>query len=45
MMGISRRQGRVYVLDQLKVPEVDASSVDLSSFRLIHLSSDFYVWH
>ena len=29
------RQRGLYVLDQLKVPEVAASSVDLSSFRLV----------
>lgn len=32
-------------MDQLKVPDVAASSVDLSSFRLSRSSSDFYLWH
>ena len=32
-------------MDELKVTDVAASSVDLSSFRLSHLSSDFYLWH
>ena len=41
VIGIGRKQGGLYVLDELKVSDVAASSVDLSSFRLSHLSSDF----
>ena len=33
------------VMDELRVSDVAASSVDLSSFRLSHSSSDFYLWH
>lgn len=45
MIGTSCKQGRFYILDQLKVPYVVASSVDLSSFRLNPSSSSFYLWH
>lgn len=45
LIGTGRIQGGLYVLDQLKVPDVAASSVDLSSFRLSRSSSDFYLWH
>ena len=34
MIGIDRRLGELYVLEQLHVVNVAASSVDLSSFRL-----------
>ncbi|KAI3755838.1 hypothetical protein L1987_55647 [Smallanthus sonchifolius] len=45
--GIGRRVRDLYVLEELKVyvPGVAASSVDLSSFRLSPLSSEFYIWH
>ena len=47
LIGTGRRKGRLYVLDELKVPDVAASvsSVDLSSFRLSDSSSVFYLWH
>ena len=45
MIGISRRIGERYVLEQLHVVDVAASSVDLSSFRLNPSSSPFYLWH
>ena len=32
-------------MDELKVPDIAASSVDLSSFRLSSSSSSFYLWH
>ncbi|XP_062100793.1 uncharacterized protein LOC133806717 [Humulus lupulus] len=34
LIGTRRRQGGLYILDELRVPDVAASSVDLSSFRL-----------
>ncbi|KAL8097944.1 hypothetical protein AgCh_030896 [Apium graveolens] len=34
VIGIGRRQGGLYVLDELKVSNVGASTVDLSSFHL-----------
>lgn len=45
LIGTGRRQGGLYVLDHLRIPDVAASSVDLSSFRLSRSSSDFYLWH
>lgn len=45
VIGTGRRQGGLYVLDQLNVSHVAASSVDLSSFRLSRSSSVFYLWH
>ena len=45
VIGTGRREGGLYVLNELKVSDVAASSVDLSSFRLSHSSSDFYLWH
>jgi Pol polyprotein/gag-pre-integrase-like protein len=46
VIGTGHRQGRLYVLDQLRVSDdVAASSVDLSSFRLSSSSSPFYLWH
>ena len=32
-------------MDELKVPDVAASSADLSFFCLGHCSSSFYLWH
>lgn len=43
MIGIGRREGGLYVLDQLKVSNVTTSSVDLSSFHLSPSSSAFYL--
>ena len=43
VIGTGRRQGGLYVLDELKVSDIGASSVDLSSFRLSSYSSDFYL--
>ena len=45
VIGIGRRLGELYVLEQLHLADVAASSVDLSSFRLSHSSSVFYLWH
>ena len=45
MIGIGRRVGELYVLEVLKVSAVAASSIDLSSFHLSPLSSEFYLWH
>ena len=45
VIGIGRRLGELYVVEELNLSGVAASSVDLSSFRLSHLSSDFYLWH
>ena len=45
MIGTGRKHGGLYVLDELKVSGVADSSVDLSSFRLSHLSFDFYLLH
>nr|KYP48835.1 hypothetical protein KK1_029478 [Cajanus cajan] len=45
LVGIGRKQGRLYMFDELKVPNVVASIVDLSSFNLNSASSSFYLWH
>ncbi|XP_020596126.1 uncharacterized protein LOC110036103 [Phalaenopsis equestris] len=45
LIGTGRRQGGLYILDELRVPDIAASSVDLSSFRLSSSSSKFYLWH
>lgn len=50
LIGTGRRQGGLYVLDQLRIPDVaasseDAASVDLPSVHLSRSSSDFYLWH
>ena len=45
VIGTGRRLGELYVLENLKVSVVAASSIDLSSFRLSPLSSQFYLWH
>ncbi|XP_023762077.1 uncharacterized protein LOC111910474 [Lactuca sativa] len=45
VIGIGRRLGELYVLEQLHVADVAASSVDLSSFRLNPSSSPFYLRH
>ena len=45
VIGIGHRVGELYVLEVLKVSAVAASSIDLSSFRLSPLSSEFYLWH
>ena len=45
VIGIGRRLGELYVVEQLHVADVAASSVDLSSFRLSPSSSIFYLWH
>ena len=45
LIGIGRRQGGLYVLDNLRPPHVAASGVDLSSFSLNSSSSSFYLWH
>ncbi|CAJ2637857.1 unnamed protein product [Trifolium pratense] len=49
LIGTGHRQGGLYVLDELRVPDTAASTsisnVDLSSFRLNLSSSNFYLWH
>ncbi|XP_031256344.1 uncharacterized protein LOC116114338 [Pistacia vera] len=45
LIGTCRRQRGLYVLDTLKAPDIAASSIDLSSFRLSSSSSSFYLWH
>ncbi|PNX95116.1 SPX domain-containing protein 1-like, partial [Trifolium pratense] len=48
-IGTGRRQGGLYILDELRVPDtaasVSPSTVHLSSFRLNSSSSSFYLWH
>ena len=43
LIGTSRRQDGLYILDDLRVHDVAASSIDLSSFRLSLSSSNFYL--
>ncbi|KAJ9553465.1 hypothetical protein OSB04_017510 [Centaurea solstitialis] len=45
VIGIGHKLGDLYVMDELRVSGVAASSVDLSCFRLSHSSSVFYLWH
>lgn len=45
LIGTGCRLGGLYILDELKVPNVVASTVDLSSFHLNSASSSFYLWH
>ncbi|KAJ9557693.1 hypothetical protein OSB04_012307, partial [Centaurea solstitialis] len=45
VIGIGHKLGDLYVVDELRVSGVAASGVDLSSFRLSHSSSVFYLWH
>ena len=45
LIRTSFRQKGLYVLDQLKVPDIYALSTDLLSFRLSRSSFDFYLWH
>lgn len=46
LIGTGRRQGGLYVLDDLHIPShAAAASIDLSSFHLTPLSSKFYLWH
>lgn len=45
VIGIGRRLGGLYVLEQLLVLNVVASSVDFSSFCLNKSSSEFYLQH
>ncbi|KAJ9544827.1 hypothetical protein OSB04_024534 [Centaurea solstitialis] len=45
VIGIGHKLGDLYVIDELRVSGVAASSVDLSSFCLSHSSSGFYLWH
>ena len=45
LIGTGHRKGGLYVLDELKVPVVAASTPDLSSFCLNKDSSSFYLWH
>ncbi|CAJ2639186.1 unnamed protein product [Trifolium pratense] len=48
LIGKGRRHGGLYVLDELRIPNIAASSstsTDLSSFQLNLSSSNFYLWH
>ncbi|TXG48946.1 hypothetical protein EZV62_024821 [Acer yangbiense] len=45
LIGTGRKEGGLYVLEELHVPIVAASSIDLSSFKLNSKSSIFYLWH
>ena len=45
LIGTGRRKGGLYVLDELKVPEVKATGINLSSFRRSPSSLRFYLWH
>jgi transposase InsO family protein len=50
LIGTGRRQGGLYVLDELRVSDTAASTSTfttdlLSSFRLNSSSSSFYLWH
>ncbi|KAJ9562057.1 hypothetical protein OSB04_007217 [Centaurea solstitialis] len=45
VIGIGHKLGDLYVVDELRVSGVAASSVDLSYFRLSHSSLVFYLWH
>jgi len=51
LIGTSRRENELYILDELKVPVAAAAAaaaatiVDLSSFHLSLSSSSFYLWH
>jgi len=46
LIGTSRRENGLYILDELKVPlAAAATTADLSSFRLSLSSSSFYLWH
>ena len=48
VIGIGSKQGGLYVIDELQLPQVldvAASSVDLSSFHLTSYFSSFYLWH
>ena len=43
VIGTGHRHGGLYLLETLKVSEVAASTVDLSSFQLTKSSSPFYL--
>jgi len=45
LIVIGRRKRGIYILDELKVSVVAASSFDLSFFRLSLFSFSFYLWH
>ena len=50
LIGTGRRENELYILNELKVSVVvvvaaATTTVDLSSFRLSHSSSSFYLWH
>jgi len=48
MIGIGSRENEIYILDELKLSVAAAATtitIDLSSFRLSHSSSSFYLWH
>jgi hypothetical protein len=47
LIGTSRWENGLYILDELKVPvaAAAATTADLSSFRLSLSSSSFYLWH
>ncbi|KAL5769842.1 hypothetical protein ACOSP7_013996 [Xanthoceras sorbifolium] len=45
LIGIGRRSGGLYVLNELRLPVFAAPSIDLSSFRLCPSFFSFYLWH
>lgn len=45
LFGIGRKHKGLYMLDELKVPDVVGYTIDLSSFYLNSSSSSFYLWH
>lgn len=45
VIGIGHREGGLYALVELRIPDVAASTVDLSSFHITAKSSNFYLWH
>ena len=45
VIGRGSKEGGLYFLEELHVPDVAASSIDLSSFRISPTSSSFYLWH
>ena len=45
LIGTDRREKSIYVLEELHLPAIAASSVDLFSFHLNLKSSNFHLWH
>ena len=45
LIGTGRRENGLNILDELKMPVITATIVDLCSFHLSNSSSSFYLWH